>query len=41
MKKLYEDCPPCDYTAWFFHYDKYTGEGIEHSHTNNLMNGFM
>jgi elongation factor 1-gamma len=38
---LYEEFRHEDYSVWFFHYDKYEGEGIKLSHTSNLMNGFL
>jgi elongation factor 1-gamma len=29
------------WSFWFFHYDKYDGEGVQLHVTNNLMNGFL
>ena len=41
IKMLYNEFRPEDYSVWFFHYEKYTGEGEKLSHTSNLMNGFL
>jgi len=36
--KLYD---PKGFSIWHIHYDKYEGEGVQFTHTLNLMNGFL
>ena len=38
MKKQYD---AEGYSFWFFHYDKYKGEGVQLYKTENLMKGFL
>mmetsp|Transcript_10604 Transcript_10604/g.17815 ORF Transcript_10604/g.17815 Transcript_10604/m.17815 type:complete len:251 (-) Transcript_10604:78-830(-) len=41
VKVFYEMLDWEGWSFWFFHYDKYEGEGVKLHVTNNLMNGFL
>ena len=41
MKQFWQDYDPQGYSLWHLHYEKYEGEGVKLSHTNNLCNGFL
>jgi elongation factor 1-gamma len=41
MEALKEQFDPAGYSFWFFHYDKYKGEGEVLYKTENLMKGFL
>merc|ERR1712032_667571 len=41
MEALKEQFDPEGYSFWFFHYDKYKGEGEKLYKTENLMKGFL